>query len=201
MSEPRGLRERKKARTRAAIQEHALRLFAEQGYRETTTTQIADAAEISPSTLFRYFTTKEDIVLYDTLDEEIYDAILAQPADLSPARAVRAGMIQVLDTMSSDASGMESERQRLVMAVPELRMRMYEQLVSGIGVLASAVAARLGREPDDQQIRMWSGGVIGVFLGALDPASGGLPPFEPGHHGMRAVVEVALDLVEDGLRL
>ena len=50
-----GLRERKKARTKAAIQEHALRLFAAQGYQQTTIDQIADAAEVSPSTFFRYF--------------------------------------------------------------------------------------------------------------------------------------------------
>jgi hypothetical protein len=48
-----GLRERKKAKTRAAIQEHALRLFRIQGYEATTIEQIADAAEVSPSTVFR----------------------------------------------------------------------------------------------------------------------------------------------------
>ena len=48
-----GLRERKKAKTRALIQEHALRLFQQQGYDETSIEQIAEAAEVSPSTVFR----------------------------------------------------------------------------------------------------------------------------------------------------
>ncbi len=87
---PEGLRERKKARTRAAIREHALRLFREQGYSGTTVEQIADAAEVSPATFFRYFPTKEDVVLQDDFDIITLAALAAQPAELSPVAAFRA---------------------------------------------------------------------------------------------------------------
>lgn len=81
-----GLRERKKAKTHAAIQEHAMRLFAEQGYEATTVEQIAAAAEVSPSTLFRYFPTKQDIVLHDALDPLLFAAFGEQPPELSRSR-------------------------------------------------------------------------------------------------------------------
>src|SRR5512135_2529883 len=89
---PGGLRERKKAKTRALIQQEALRLFREQGYSETTVEEIAAAAEVSPSTFFRYFLTKEDVVLYDVLDPILIKAFRAQPAGLSPIRALAAAL-------------------------------------------------------------------------------------------------------------
>jgi len=78
--QPCGLRERKKARTRASLREHALRLFGEQGYHATTVEQIAAAAEVSPSTFFRYFPTKEDLVLQDDMDTRMVEALERQPA-------------------------------------------------------------------------------------------------------------------------
>ena len=87
-----GLRERKKVKTRAAIREHALRLFREQGYAETTVDQIADAAEVSPSTFFRYFPTKEDVVLDDEFDPMLAAAFRSQPPELTPIQAVRASL-------------------------------------------------------------------------------------------------------------
>ena len=66
-----GLRERKKLKTRESIQREAMRLFAKQGYEESTIEQIAAAVEISPSTFFNYFPTKEDVVLYDAYDRVI----------------------------------------------------------------------------------------------------------------------------------
>ena len=74
-----GLRERKKAKTRAAIQHEAIRLFSEQGYEATTIEQIAEVVEIAPSTFFRYFRAKEDLVLTDEYDPLIIEAFRAQP--------------------------------------------------------------------------------------------------------------------------
>src|SRR5438552_19010789 len=82
-----GLRERKKAKTRAAIQRHALQLFREQGYEATTIEQIAQAAEFSPSTFFRYFRTKEDVALSDDLDPQFMSSFEAQPTQLTPVPA------------------------------------------------------------------------------------------------------------------
>ena len=97
-----GLRERKKAKTRAAIQHEALRLFRERGYEATTVDHIAEAVEISPSTFFRYFRAKEDLVLTDDYDPLILEAIRAQPAELTPVSAVRSGLRKVFGTLSGE---------------------------------------------------------------------------------------------------
>ena len=74
-----GLRELKKQRTRSAIQEAALDLIDRQGYDATTCEQIAAAAEVSGATFFRYFPTKEDVVLTDDYDPMITLAITTRP--------------------------------------------------------------------------------------------------------------------------
>ena len=74
-----GLRERKKARTRATIQACALRLFREQGYDATTIEQIIEAADVSETTFFRYFPTKEDVALDEGYDPMLIEAFQAQP--------------------------------------------------------------------------------------------------------------------------
>jgi AcrR family transcriptional regulator len=57
-----GLRELKKARTRQTIERVALELFAKRGFQQTTLADIAEAAEVAPSTLYSYFPLKEDIL-------------------------------------------------------------------------------------------------------------------------------------------
>lgn len=137
-----GLRERKKQRTREAIQREALRLIRSQGYDATTCEEIAAAAEVAPATLFRYFATKEDIVLQDVYDPLIARAVLARPARESPLAAVRRGFADALaDVYQAD---LETIRQRtaLILAVPALRARSREQQESLVTHLADALAER-----------------------------------------------------------
>jgi AcrR family transcriptional regulator len=161
-----GLRERKKAKTRAAIQEHALRLFAEQGYEATTVGEIADAAEVSPSTFFRYFPTKEDVVLYDALDPLLLAAMEAQPLDLSPVGAIRAAMRQVFGRAPADVLAQQDERAALIFSVPELRMRMLDDAARSMIPFVEVIAKRAGKRPDDLAVRAFTGAVIGVGIAA-----------------------------------
>jgi AcrR family transcriptional regulator len=165
---PVGLRERKKAKTRAAIQEHALRLFHEQGYAETTVQEIAAAAEVSPATFFRYFPTKEDTVVFDRLDPVMIDLFRAQPPELNPTEALRATLRASLETLSEEEWDLESQRQQLVLNAPELRARMLDQLYAGIDLLAELAAERVGRSSDDFAVRAWAGAVIGVVMATYE---------------------------------
>jgi AcrR family transcriptional regulator len=162
-----GLRERKKAKTRAAIQAHALRLFREQGYHATTVEQIADAAEVSPSTFFRYFPTKEDVVIYDDFDPRMVEALLAQPAELSPVAALRRALRQVFEEAPTEATERERQRHELARTVPEVRSRMLDGFISGLLLLAEAFAERTGRAPDDLAVRTLAGAIVGIGVGAM----------------------------------
>ncbi len=172
---PRGLRERKKARTRAAIRKHAVRLFKEQGYHATTVEQIAEAAEVSPSTFFRYFPTKEDVVLQDDFDVLALEAFQAQPPGLGPVAALRAAMRAVFAELSADDLEQFRETASLSIAVPEIRARAFDEFAHAIQTIAEAMAKRAGRGPDDFAVRNLAGAVVGVVMSATlaaaqDPA-------------------------------
>ena len=166
---PSGLRERKKARTRASIREHALRLFREQGYHATTVEQIAEAAEVSPSTFFRYYPTKEDVVLQDDFDVVAVEAFEAQPADLNPIAAFRAAVRQTYATLTPGELARFRETSELTLTVPEVRARALDEFARTIDQIAAAVAKRTGRSPDDFAVRNVAGALIGVIVSATMP--------------------------------
>ena len=165
-----GLRERKKARTRAAIREHALRLFREQGYGATRVEQIAEAAEVSPATFYRYFPTKEDVVLQDDLDVLTLEALEAQPAGLSPLAAVRGAVAAARAAFTQEEQERFQQTTRLTMAVPEIRARAMDEFARTIDVTAAALARRTGRKSDDLAVRALAGAIFGVIMATTLPA-------------------------------
>jgi len=190
-----GLRERKKAKTRAAIQRHALRLFRTRGYDETTVDDIAAAAEVSSSTFFRYFPAKEDVVLYDDLDPVLWEAIRRQPGELAPIAAIRRALRETWSKLSDSEIEQMRERERLMRSVPELQMRMVQEMVRTVGDLAAAIARRERRRADDFGARTVAGAVLGALLSAW------IAPGEPHVTEVYERMDKALAQLEKGLSL
>jgi AcrR family transcriptional regulator len=195
MSSP-GLRERKKQKTRWAIQEHALRLIAQQGYEATTVEQIAAAAEISPSTFFRYFKTKEDVIVEDEYDPMLVELLAAAPLEGSPLTAMR----QVLRVAFAQMSAADLEkilaRTKLILSVPALRARNFENLVPTIELIASGLAGRLGRPADDFALHVFAGACIGAMLPAIFRWAQ-----SDGKENLAELIDQAVALLESGLKL
>jgi AcrR family transcriptional regulator len=194
--QPTGLRERKKAKTRAAIRRHALRLFREQGYTATTVEQIADAAEVSPATFYRYFPTKEDVVLQDDLDLLAMDAFEAQPPGLGPIAAMRAALAGMLASLTPEELERFRESTELTMAIPEVRARALDELTRTIQAMAEALARRAGLPADDFAARNLAGAITGVILSATLPITPAPAPAD-----MFASIDAALAHLEAGLPL
>jgi len=192
---PAGLRERKKQKTREAIQRAALRLFSRNGYDATTVEDIAATAEISPSTFFNYFPTKEDVVLYDMYDPIAIDMLLKAPTDEPLNRLTRRLLDQLSEMLENDKE-MILSRAQLVMDVPELRSRMWDELERTHALFTKALAQRTGRSADDFELRV----TARILVSALYEAAiewlriGGRQP-------LASVAKRAIEVLETGGQL
>jgi AcrR family transcriptional regulator len=94
-----GRREQNKKRTRRALEDAAARLFAEQGFSATTVRDIAVAAGVGERTFFRYFPSKEDLVLQQVRDlvPGLMQRVRERPSGESPLAALRGAMLDWLD--------------------------------------------------------------------------------------------------------
>ena len=169
-SEEPGLRERKRMRTRETVRREAFRLFELNGYTQTTVDQIAEAADVSPRTFFRYFPTKESVLFNDDLLQPIIDAFLAAPEELSPVAAYRYAAAQVFSAMAGPEYEYLMARQRLLYSLPEAKGALWNEHVGAIRLLTTAIAERLDRPKDDFLMRVTAGAIIGVFMAASDDA-------------------------------
>lgn len=151
-----GLRERKKQRTRQAIIDVGVRLFAEQGYAETTLVEIADVAEISPSTFFNYFSSKVDIVfgLLDAVIASARERILSRPDDEPATQAVLAWVTEDLVAVERPYTEALRSIPKIVASDPDLRSEERLRLTLLEDVLAAAYARDLGQSPDGLHARV-----------------------------------------------
>ncbi len=143
----------KRARTRDRLIGHALDLFEQQGFEQTTVRQIATRAQVSEMTFFRYFSSKEMVVLDDPYDPVIVEAVAGQPATLPPLiRAVR-GLRTALTHLDDLEEQTTRRRIRIAASSPALRAGMIrtnaateaavaDQLIAdGVPALPARVAA------------------------------------------------------------
>lgn len=145
----RSLRDRKKAETRLAICGAALELFERHGFEGTTVDDIADAANVSPRTFFRYFESKLDVALTykDPEEESLADLVVARPAEEGPIEAVHAVIRERLALITEDP---ETVRQfRVLMSSPTLRTLAADHFQDHKQEMVEGFATRLGVSPDD----------------------------------------------------
>jgi AcrR family transcriptional regulator len=164
-SPPLGLRERKKIKLRRSVQREALRLFAEQGYEDTTVEQIADAADISTTTFYRYFPTKEDVVLDDDYDP-IAEDVIARSSDEEPlATTVRAAVAAVAAAVAVDRDAALA-RLKLLASVPALRARQGAEGRKTFEFFNRLFSARSGRPVEDYRLRVTTAAFVAAQLEA-----------------------------------
>lgn len=159
-----GLRERKKIKTREAIRTATYELIEEQGYDATTIDQIAERAEVSPSTVFRYFPTKEDIVLTDEYDPVVLEELRARPAEEPWTESVRYVLRRAVRLGVEEDARVSRLRTRLMVEVPAVRSRMMESMSVTGRMLCQAIGERTGRDPEGLEVRVYAMSLVGGLM-------------------------------------
>lgn len=147
--EPIGLRQRKKAKTLDAIVTAALDLFERKGYDATTIEEIAEAADVSPRTFFRYFDSKQDLMKPPRDEEPPFDRMLAtRPPEEGPVEAMRHVMVSTLGAVLVEDPSI-ARRMRVMLSTPSLRAIARDNFNEHEADFARTFAVRLGVAEDD----------------------------------------------------
>lgn len=178
VQQPASLRERKKLRTRQALAETAVPLFAERGFDETPLDALLDAVEVSRRTFFRYFRSKEDVAF--TAVERLWSTYLLVLDDVEPggrvADAFRDAMLATLDRMDAGWYAHFSATMRLVEQSPALHGHSLRHCAA----MRVEVGRRLG-VPETTEGRLLVEFCVAAWRCALDEwLSGSDPGSDPG---------------------
>ncbi len=162
-----GLRERKRLAAMQRIQAVALALFEEHGFTAVTVERIADAADVSPSSVYRYFGTKEQIVLWDDYDPIWEATISSELPGTSPFDAVRHAIEALASGALQSDEALLRRRVTLIMEEPSIEAASALGWYRAAEALGTAIAARLGREHGDLGIQLFSHAIVGAVTGGI----------------------------------
>ena len=169
------LRASKKAKGRDDLVSAALELFRRQGFEKTTVEEIAAAAGLSPSTCFRYFGSKEDLLFHDLNAHLAFmkERLVANLAHKGVWEAVVDAVIAVVTRFFSASAGLATERFETWLREPTLRQRFVVICLDWEAVIAEAVAAsRKTRVADDPYARIVGTVASASTRCAIESASG-----------------------------
>ena len=144
-----GLRGRTRRAVQAEIGATAMRLFLERGFEATTMEQIANEVGISRRSLFRYFGTKEDIVLGNHAEQGLIvkAALEARPAGEGPWEALRAALKALVDDLAYSPEDF-LRITKMLHESPSLRARHLEKQHQWLDLLVPNITGRLSETPD-----------------------------------------------------
>ena len=197
-----GRRERKKLRTREALIDAAFEQFADRGFEATTVEGIAEAVDVSSRTFFRYFSSKEDVVL--TFHEEqfaqILEALRGRPADEPVVTALRRAVFNVVTRYERGDSGFDQGRLKCVLDMslrsPSVLARTLEHAQKKQSMLTAVIADRMGVDPADD-LRPH---VVASMAGCAFQSTTELMLRQPDRFaGLSAAVDEAFAIIESGL--
>jgi AcrR family transcriptional regulator len=192
-----GLRERHRKRTAADLEEAALELFCAKGFDAVTIDDIAAAADVSRRTFFRYYASKEDVVLSDhpkRLDE-LQAALDRRPADEPALTALRQAILSLAGSVEEQREHM-LRRFRLVTDTPALEARSLCLQRNWETSVTAMLAERMGVDPADD---LRPGTVAATTMAAMRVATANWLALG-GDGDLTAIVASALDLLDGGLQ-
>ena len=175
------LRDRATRAVRAEIAAVAVRLFLEQGFDKTTVDQIATEAGLSRASFFRYFGSKEDVLLghLEELGHRVADALAARPADEPAWQALRRSFDPLItERLAYPDEGLTLRR--ILHDTPSLQARQLGKQLGWQALLAPEVARRLGvpddpRDPRPRALVAAALGCVNVAVDAWTAAEGTVP--------------------------